>query len=71
MISGPFGALMRAVPSISKKVERSPELNNLLPQLETAYDLRVESKEGEGVAKLSSEIEEILWRTTGKDSGKA
>ena len=56
---------------ISQKVERSPELKNLLPQLEIAYDLRVKSKEGEGLSKLSSEIEEILWRITGKDSGKA
>ncbi len=56
---------------ISQKVERSAELKNLLPQLETLYDLRVKSKEGEGVPKLSSEVEEILWRITGKDSGKA
>jgi len=56
---------------ISQKVERSAELRNLLPQLETLYDLRIKSKEGEGMPKLSSEIEEILWRITGKDSGKA
>jgi hypothetical protein len=56
---------------ISQKVERSAELKNLLPQLETLYDLRIKSKEGEGIPKLSSEIEEILWRITGKDSGKA
>ncbi len=56
---------------ISKKVERSPELKNVLPQLETMYDVRIKSKEGEGMPKLSSEIEEILWRITGKDSGKA
>jgi len=56
---------------IGQKVERSPELKNLLPQLEAVYDLRIKSKEGEGMPKLSSEIEEILWRITGKDSGKA
>ncbi|HVP78021.1 MAG TPA: PAC2 family protein [Thermodesulfobacteriota bacterium] len=56
---------------ISQKVERSAELKNLLPQLETLYDLRIKSKEGERVTKLSSEIEEILWSLTGKDSGKA
>ena len=56
---------------ISQKVERSAELKNLLPQLETLYDLRIKSKEEEGRPKLSSEIEEILWRITGKDSGKA
>ncbi len=56
---------------ISQRVERSAELKNLLPQLETLYDLRIKSKEGEGIPKVSSEIEEILWRITGKDPGKA
>jgi hypothetical protein len=56
---------------ISQKVERSAELKNLLPHLETLYDLRIKSREGEGMPRLSSEIEEILWRITGKDSGKA
>jgi hypothetical protein len=56
---------------ISQKVERTPELKNLLPQLETMYEVRIKTKEGEGIPKLSSEIEEILWKITGKDSGKA
>lgn len=56
---------------ISQKVERTPELKNLLPQLETMYDVRIKTKEGEGMPKLSSEIEEILWKITGKDLGKA
>jgi hypothetical protein len=56
---------------ISQKVERTPELKNLLPQLETMYEVRIKTKEGEGMPKLSSEIEEILWKITGKDLGKA
>ncbi len=56
---------------ISQKVERTPELKNLLPQLETMYEVRINTKEGERMPKLSSEIEEILWRITGKDLGKA
>jgi hypothetical protein len=56
---------------VSQKVERSTELKTLLPQLETMYDLRIKSQEGEGMPKLSSEMEKILWRITGKDSGKA
>jgi hypothetical protein len=56
---------------VGQKVEQSTELKNLLPQLETIYDLRIKSQEGEGMPKLSSEIEKILWRITGKDSGKA
>jgi hypothetical protein len=56
---------------INQRVERSPELKNLLPQLETMYELRITRKEGETTPKLSPEIEEILWRIMGKDFGKA
>ncbi len=56
---------------VSQRVEQSTELRTLLPQLETIYDLRIKSQEGEGMPKLSSEIEKIFWRITGKDSGKA
>ena len=56
---------------INQKVERTPELKNLLPQLETMYEVRIKTKEGEGTRKLSSEIEELLWKITGKDLGKA
>ena len=56
---------------ISQKVERTPELKKLLPQLETMYEVRIKSKEGERITKLSSEMEEILWKIIGKDLGKA
>lgn len=56
---------------INQRVERTPELKNLLPQLETLYDVRVKGKEGEGASNLSPEIEEILWKIMGKDLGKA
>ena len=56
---------------ISQKVERTPELKNLLPQLEAMYQVRIQTKEGERTPKLSSEIEEILWKIMGKDTGKA
>jgi len=56
---------------INQKVERTPELKNLLPQLETMYEIRIKTKEGEGIPKLTSEIEEILWKISGKDLGKA
>jgi hypothetical protein len=56
---------------ISQKVERTPELKNLLPQLETMYEVRINTKEGERMPKLSAEVEEILWKIMGKDLGKA
>jgi len=56
---------------ISQKVEKTPELRKLLPQLETLYEIRIRKKEGEKMPKLSPELEEILWRIMGKDFGKA
>lgn len=56
---------------ISQKVEKSPEMRSLLPQLEAMYEVRIKTRGGEGGAKLSSEMEEILWKITGKDSEKA
>lgn len=55
--------------AISEKVEGSPQLRVLLPQLENLYDLRIEAKEGEGVTGLTSEVEELLWKLMGKDAG--
>jgi hypothetical protein len=56
---------------INQKVERTSELKNLIPQLEAMYEIRIKSKEGEKTSKLSSEIEEMLWKIMGKDFGKA
>ena len=41
---------------ISQKVERTPELKNLLPQLEAMYEVRIKPREGEKMPKLSSEM---------------
>ena len=57
--------------SINQKVEKTPDLKNLLPQLETLYEVRIKRKGGEGVPGLSPEIDEMLWKITGKDPGKA
>jgi hypothetical protein len=57
--------------SINRKVEKTPDLQNLLPQLETLYEVRIKKKGGEGVPGLSPEIDEMLWKITGKDPGKA
>ena len=56
---------------INQKVEKTPELKNLVPQLETLYEVRIKRKEGERMPKLSPEIEEMLWKIMGKDLGKA
>ncbi|HOF58458.1 MAG TPA: PAC2 family protein [Syntrophorhabdaceae bacterium] len=56
---------------ISKKVENSPEARMFLPQLESAYDLRLKAMESELKEQLTPEMEDILWRITGNDIGKA
>jgi hypothetical protein len=56
---------------INQKVERTPELKNLLPQLETLYEVRMKRKEGEKMPKLSPEVEEMLWKIIGKNIGEA
>jgi hypothetical protein len=56
---------------ISRKVEATPELKKVLPQLEAVYGLRIARKEGDGVLGLSPEMEEIFWETDGKGFGKA
>jgi predicted ATP-grasp superfamily ATP-dependent carboligase len=56
---------------ISERVENAPEIKILLPQLESAYDMRVKAMEARGTPQLTSEMEEIFWKIMGKDIGKA
>ncbi len=56
---------------IGERVANSPEVKLLLPQLESAYDKRIKAMEAEGIQHLTSEMEEIFWKTMGKDIGKA
>ncbi len=56
---------------IHQKVETTPELKRILPQLEGIYLARLSKKEGEALPRLSPEMEEIFWETDEKDYGKA
>jgi hypothetical protein len=56
---------------INQRVERTPELKNLIPQLETLYEIRMKRREGEAVPQLTPELETLLWEIIGKDLGKA
>ncbi len=58
---------------VNQRVEVTSELRTLIPQLESMYEDRVKSMMGEESPKLTSEMEEILWKTIeGKeDLGKA
>jgi hypothetical protein len=57
--------------SVNERVESSPEIRLLLPQLESAYDTRIKAMEDEGASPLASEMEDIFWKIMGKDIGKA
>lgn len=56
---------------LNQKVETTPELKKVIPQLEAVYGLRVARKEGEAMPGLSPEMEEIFWESDSKDIGKA
>jgi predicted ATP-grasp superfamily ATP-dependent carboligase len=56
---------------IGQKVDDSPAVKGLLPELERAYDLRVKAAVTEGMPQMTSEMEEIFWGILGKDIGKA
>ena len=56
---------------VNERVENSPEVKMLLPQLENTYDTRIKAMEAEGIPHLTSEMEEIFWKIMGKDIGRA
>jgi hypothetical protein len=57
--------------SISERVENSPDVKMILPQLENVYDMRIRAMKTEEAPRLTPEMEEMLWKTMGKDIGKA
>jgi len=56
---------------IKQRVEKAPELKEMISQLETLYDVRIKQEEGGKRPELSPEVEDILWKAIGKEPGKA
>ena len=56
---------------IGERVDETPAVKSLLPQLERVYDLRIQAVETEGAPRMTSEMEDIFWKIMGKDIGKA
>ncbi len=56
---------------IRQRVEKTPEVKNMISQLETLYEVRIKEREGEKGPELPPELEEILWKAIGKEPGKA
>jgi len=56
---------------IGERVDDSPEIKALLPQLEKAYELRLLAAAAGGAPRMTPEMEDMLWSATEKDIGKA
>jgi predicted ATP-grasp superfamily ATP-dependent carboligase len=56
---------------IAEKIGDSPEIKALLPQLEKAHELRLQTAEAEGAPRTTSEVDDMLWSAAEKDIGKA
>jgi hypothetical protein len=58
---------------VNQKVESTPELKKVLPQLESIYKLRMANRGGEHVPGISSAMEQLFWEADGdgQDIGKA
>jgi hypothetical protein len=54
---------------IEEKVDDSAVVKGLLPQLEKAYDLRLEAIQGS--SPMMPEMDDIFWTAVEKDIGKA
>ncbi len=56
---------------IGEKIEKSKEVRAVIPQLERLYEMRIKAVEKDGTLELAPETEELLWKTIGKDVGRA
>ena len=68
---GEFDKALRQRELIGEKLKDSPEIMDILTQLEATYDLRIKGLEEEGIFQLGSDMEEIFWKSMEKDIGKA
>jgi len=57
--------------TINEKLGNSPEVKILMPQLEKVYDTRMRVMVREGTPSLTPEMEELFWKISGKDIGRA
>ncbi|OPX98890.1 MAG: PAC2 family protein [Syntrophorhabdus sp. PtaB.Bin047] len=66
-----FEKALRQREVITERLKASPEVADVLSQLENTYDMRVKAMEKEGILQLGSDMEEIFWKTMEKNIGKA
>jgi len=66
-----FEKALRQRDLISEKLKDSPEITDILAQLENTYDMRIQAMQKEGIFQLGSDMEEMFWKTMEKNIGKA
>jgi predicted ATP-grasp superfamily ATP-dependent carboligase len=66
-----FDKAVRQRDLITEKLKDSPEITDILAQLESTYDMRVQAMQKEGIFQLGSDMEEMFWKTMEKNIGKA
>lgn len=71
MDKGEFERALVQRDMINERLKDSPEMIALLPQLENVYDNRMKEMGETSASQLSPEVEELFWKTFGKDVGKA
>lgn len=66
-----FDKALRQRDLVTEKLKDSPEITDILAQLESTYDMRVQAMQKEGIFQLGSDMEEMFWKTMEKNIGKA
>ncbi len=66
-----FEKAFRQRQAVTERLKDSPEIANVMSELEENYDMRVRSMENQGIFQLGSEMEEMFWKSLGGEIGKA
>lgn len=66
-----FDKALRQRQAVTEKLKESPEVMNIMSELEENYDMRVRSMEQQGIFQLGSDMEALFWKSLGGDIGKA
>ena len=66
-----FDKALRQRQVITERLKGSPEVMNIMSELEDNYDMRVRSMEKEGIFQLGSDMEDMFWKSLGGNIGKA
>jgi predicted ATP-grasp superfamily ATP-dependent carboligase len=66
-----FNKALRQRQAITERLKDSPEVMNVMSELEENYDMRVKALEEQGIFQLGSDMEDMFWKSLGGNIGKA